>query len=104
MPLRQVRNLANLKQLIDEQEAQGIRFQFQGWAVRWPNGEFAHGANTEHGLIRGKMLVTQDQAEARRIALKNRGELVEFWTTAKITLAIARKGDDALWWDAMIKT
>jgi len=102
MPHLQVRSLASLKQLMDDQEAQGLHFQFRGWAIRLPDGEFAHGPHTEYGITMRKILVTQDQAEAHRIALKNRGEPVEFWMTPKVTLAIARKGGDALWWDAMI--
>lgn len=102
MPDIQVRSLAGLKQLIEEQETQGIRFQFRGWAVRLPNGNFAHGPDTAYGIIMRKLLVAQDRAEAERIALKDGGDAVELWTTPTVTLAIARKGGDALWWDATV--
>jgi hypothetical protein len=102
MPHSPVHDLASLKQLIDEQEAQGIRFQFQGWAIRLPDGDYVYGAHTVYGITMRKVVVTTDQGEARRIARKNRGELVEFWMTPKLTLAIARKGGDALWWDAKV--
>jgi hypothetical protein len=103
MPHRQIRGPDQLKQLIEDQEAQGIQFQFQGWAIRLPDGDFAYGVDTSYGIIMRKMLMTQDQAEARRLAKKNRGEAVEYWTTPRITLAIARKSGGTLWWDAKFR-
>lgn len=103
MPQIQVRSLADLKQLIDDQEAEGVRFQFRGWAVRLSDGNFVHGPDTEYGIIRRKLLITRSQAEAERLALKNGGEAVELWTTPSVALAIARKGGDALWWDAAVQ-
>ncbi|WP_413989515.1 hypothetical protein ACMDCR_26705 [Labrys okinawensis] len=102
MPQRQVHDLDNLKQLIEDQEAQGIRFQFLGWAIRLPDGEFAYGAHTQYGITTRRLVITQDQAEARRLAKRNRGELVEYWATPKMTLAIARNGSEAVWWDAKV--
>ena len=103
MPHIQVRSLANLRRLINDQEAQGICFQFRGWVVRLPDGSFAHGPDTAYGIIRRKLLVTHDRTEAERIALKDSGEAVELWTTPTVTLAIARKTDGALWWDATVQ-
>ncbi|WP_448951086.1 hypothetical protein [Labrys neptuniae] len=98
----QLRSFTRLKQLIEEQEAQGIRVRFQGWSIRLSNGEYVRGPHTEYGITRQRILVTQDRADAARIACRNRGELVEFWVTPKVTLAIVRKGGEALRWDAMI--
>ncbi len=101
MSYHQIGSLEKLKRLIDDQESQGTSFQFRGWSIRLPNGDYVHGPYTEYGITTRRILVTQDKKAGHRIASENRGELVEFWSTPRAALAIARKGGEAIWWDAV---